>query len=148
MELASIVIAVISAVFSIVTYVKTFLYEKRKATIECFNNLQNEVLDKFAGIEKQNAKVILENINDERCQEAYDGYRVLIARLEHFAVGVNKKIYDFKVVDKIAGEHLVRLYIKIKPIIDQANKNEPRVKHYCNLVELVEKLNRKYGIQI
>lgn len=148
MELASIVIAVISAAFSIVTYVKTFLYEKRKATIESFNNLQNEVLDKFAGIEKQNAKVILENLNDEQCKEAYDGYRVLIARLEHFAVGVNKKIYDFKVVDKIAGEHLVHLFIKIKPIIDRANKNEPREKHYCNFIELVEKLNLKYGIQI
>ena len=148
MEFASIIVAVISAIFSAVTYIKTFLYERRKATIECFNVLQNEVLDKFVSIKEQNAKTIIENLDNEQCRQAYGDYRALIARLEHFAVGVNKRIYDFKVVDKIAGIHLVRLYTKIKPIIDKVNEKEQSVNHYCNFVKLVKKLNRKYRVQI
>ena len=61
MEVASIIIAIVSAVFSIVTYVTTVQYEKRKATIEAFNLLQNEVLDKFVSIKKDNAKIIIKN---------------------------------------------------------------------------------------
>lgn len=148
MEWISIIIAVISATFSIVTYVKTFIYEKRKTTIEYFNTLQNEVLDKLVSIETDNAVTIVENLDNEEIKKAFDDYRALIARLEHFAVGVNKKIYDYTVVDNVAGEHLVNLYEKIKPIIDKANEGEKKADRYSNYVKLVKKLNCKYGIEI
>lgn len=45
MEVASIIIAMVSVVFTFVTYVVTVRYEKIKATIEAINLLQNEVLD-------------------------------------------------------------------------------------------------------
>ncbi|MBQ7036472.1 MAG: hypothetical protein IJN74_03165 [Clostridia bacterium] len=146
MELISIIIAVLSIVISFSTYVATFLYEKRKATVESFNILQNEVLDKFLCIKNENAKIIIANLDNVQCKDAYDGYRALLARLEQFAVGVNKRIYDFKVVDTIAGKHLIFLYKKIKPIIDKANEREEKVVHYCNFVTLVEKLNSKHQI--
>ena len=146
MELASIIIALLSAIISFGTYYKTFRYEKRKATIESFNILQNEVLDKFVCIKKENADMIVENLDNTQCKEAYDDYRTLIARLEQFAVGVNKNIYDYKVVDMIAGRHLICLYIKIKPIIDKANEREELIVHYKNFVELVERLDFKHKI--
>lgn len=148
MELASIIIAIASVIVSAVTYITTVMYERRKATIEAFNVLQNEVLDKFVCVKKENANMIIENLDDSRCKEAYDDYRALIARLEQFAVGVNKKIYAYKVVDMIAGRHFICLYKKIKPIIDKANEKEEKIIHYCNFVALVEKLNRKYNILI
>ena len=146
MELLSTIVSVLSILISIATYVKTFLYEKRKVTIENFNILQNEVLDKFLCVNNKNAKTIITNIDNAQCKDAYNDYRALIARLEQFAVGVNKRIYDFKVVDIIAGNHLIYLYIKIKPIIDKANEREEKTVHYCNFVELVEKLNSKHKI--
>lgn len=145
-ENTSIIIAVISAIFSLVTYIETKIYQRRKATIEAFNILQNEVLDKFVSTNSDNAKMIVENLNDKKCKEAYDDYRALIARLEHFAVGINKYIYDLKVVDKLAGIHLIDLYKKIKPIIDQANKKEQKTIHYYNYVKLIKKLKRKHKI--
>ena len=144
MEWVSITLAVLSIVFSIVTYITTVRHEKRKATIDAFNLLQNEVLDKFVCIGKENAKLIVENLKDKKCKEAYDDQRALIARLEHFAVGVNQKIYNVDVVDELAGIHLIGLYVKIKPIIDEANKREQKTIHYRNFVELVKNLNRKH----
>lgn len=148
MDWISIIVSLISVVFSIATYIKTFLYERRKSTVECFNTLQENVLDNFVSINKENAILIIDNLDNEDCKKAYDGYRVLIARLEQFAVGVNKSVYDFKVVDTIAGEHFIYLYEKVKPIIDKANEREQEVKYYSNFVYLVEKLNRKYKIKI
>ena len=136
-------------VLSIVTYITTVFHEKRKATIDAFNLLQNEVLDKFASINRENAKTIIENLDCVECKEAYDGYRVLIARLEHFSIGVKKRIYDYRIVDALVGVHFICLYMKVKPIIDKANsynKNGNDTQHYCYFVELVEKLDRKRKI--
>lgn len=146
MELASIIIAIASAGFSIVTYINTVQYEKRKATIEAINLLQNEVLDKFVSVNKDNAILIVENLDKKNCKEAYNDYRALIARLDHFAIGVNKHIYDFCVVNNLVGIHFIYLYKKLIPIIDEANKNEKQLTHYCNFVKLVKKLDCKRKI--
>ena len=146
MEIISIIISVMSAAFSFITYIKTVRHQKRKATIEAFNSLQNEVLDNFVCIKEDNARIIIENLDNEECKIAYNDQRALIARLEHFAVGVSEKIYDFNVVDKLAGRHLVYLYKKIEPIINEANKHEQQIVHYQHFVKLVEDLNGKYNI--
>jgi hypothetical protein len=89
MEIISIIIASLSAAFSFITYVVTVRHEKRKATIEAFNSLQNEVLDKFVSVKNDNAKIIVENLSNEVYKNSYNDQRALIARLEHFAVGIN-----------------------------------------------------------
>ena len=146
MELVSIIISALSLVISIGTCVKNFQYEKRRATVEYFNVLQNEVLDKFVCIKREDAKIIVENLDNEQCKDAYDDYRTLIARLEQFAVGVNKRIYDFKIVNIIAGKHLIYLYTKIEPIIDKVNEREEKAVHYCNFFKLIKKLNLRHKI--
>ena len=118
--------------------------EKQKDTIDAFSKLQEEVLDKLASDSSQNVKLIVENFNQPKCKEAYDDYRVLIARLEHFSVAVNCGIYDFDVLDRLGGEHIAFLYKKIKPVIDKANSFSHDKKYYCEFTELAEKLNEKH----
>lgn len=147
MELASIIIAIVSAVFSIVTYIFTVRYEKRKATVEAINLLQNEVLDRFVSISKDNAITIVENLDNPKCREAYNDYRALIARLEHFSIGVNKGIYDFNIVNNLVGIHFIYLYKKVKPIIDETNKNKKHIQNYCNFEKLVKSIEQKQKSQ-
>ena len=146
MELTSLVIALLSLVFSIFTYIVTLIYEKRKVTIEAINLLQNEVLDKFVSVNSDNAKLIIENLDNAQCKEAYNDYRALIARLEHFAIGVYEHIYDFHIVNILLGSHFIYLYKKIIPIIDEANKHEKSIQHFIHFVKLVEKLDSKQKI--
>ena len=120
------------------------IHEKQKDTIDAFSKLQEEVLDKLASDSNQNVKLIVENFNQPKCKEAYDDYRVLIARLEHFSVAVNSGIYDFDVLDRLGGEHIAFLYKKVKPVIDKANSFSYDKKYYCEFTELAEKLNEKH----
>lgn len=143
MEWISIILALLSALFAAFTYVQTAHHEKKKATIEDFNRLQNEVLDKFVCVEVENAEFTVENMDQCDVKKSYDDQRALIARLEHFSVGVKEKIYNFKVVDKLAGRHLIELYEKIEPIIDEANKDAEKQENYSNFKWLVEKLKHK-----
>ena len=105
--------------------------------------MQNEVLDKFVSVKKENARIIIENLDKEKCKEAYDDYRALIARLEHFAVGVNKHVYSYKIVKSLLGNHFIQLYNKVALIINEANKNEKCTIHYCNFEKLVTRLQHK-----
>ena len=114
MEFASIIIATASAIISIVTFFVTVGFEKRKITIRAINLLQNEVLDKFVFVKKDNVKFVVENLEDEKCRKTYDEYRTLVARLEHFAVGVNKRIYNYGIVKVLLGNHLIFLCFHTK----------------------------------
>ena len=105
--------------------------------------MQNEVLDKFVSVKKENARIIIENLDEKKCKEAYDDYRALIARLEHFAVGVNKHVYSYTIVKSLLGNHFIQLYNKVALIIKEANKNEKCTIHYCNFEELVTRLQHK-----
>lgn len=119
--------------------------EVKRATIEAFNRLQSEVLDKLVLVDKDNAEIIAEEKADnEACKQAYNDYKTLIARLEHFAVGIEQGAYDLDVVDQLAGEHLIYLLPKIEPIIDAANKHVRTDKYYQSYVRLVEKLRYRH----
>lgn len=143
MEITSFIFSIISVVFSIITYFVAVKYEKRKSTIEAIHLLQNEVLDKFVSIKKDNAVLIVENLNNEKCREAYNDYRALIARIEHFAEGVNSGIYDFKIVKNLLGRHFICLYDKVAPIINKTNENASDGLNYYNITNLIKKLKVK-----
>ena len=119
--------------------------EVKRATIEAFNKLQNEVLDKLVKVDRECAEIISEARDDnEECRQAYCDYKTLIARLEHFAVGIEQGAYDLDMVDKLAGEHLVYLLPKIEPIIDAANEHTWTDKYYQSYVELVRQLEERH----
>ena len=119
--------------------------EVKRTTIDAFNRLQSEVLDKLVLVDKENAELVVEERADnEACKQAYNDYKTLIARLEHFAVGVEQGAYDLDMVDKLAGEHLIYLLPKIKPIIDAANEHLQSDRHYQSYIGLVEQLKKRH----
>ena len=141
------VLSVISTFGSTVALINSIYVQqrlaKRQTTIEAFNILQNEVLDILVFDKFGNAEIIVENTYNSKCEEAYKAYKTLVARLEHFAVGVNQKVYDFKVVNKLAGIHLIYLYEKIKPVIDNANKYSHEILYYGEFVKLIDRLKKQ-----
>ena len=115
--------------------------EKKRATWDVMKYLQSEVLDKLAPLDANNAELIAEARNDnDECRQAYADYKTLIARLEHFSVGVEQGIYDFDMVYELAGEHLIFLLSKIKPVIDAANEFQDTPKYYQSFMKLVDRL--------
>ena len=96
---------------------------KQRVTIEAFNRLQDLVLDKMVSFNNFDACILVDDKDYEsEVREAYDGCRTLIAKCEHFAVGVNNDVYDFDLVNSLGGMHLVYLYYKVLPIIENARQ--------------------------
>ena len=118
-DLISIGFSVIAAVFSLITYRKSIVHDRQQATLEAYNQLQEQALDH---LNYYVPTQVTEIAKDPRSDE-YKKISAYIARIEHFCVGVNQKIYDQKTVYELAHGYLDGgIKKRIEPIIERKNR--------------------------
>lgn len=139
-SIVSLVIAILSLFYTFVIHKQTVEHDKKQATLDAFNILQEQVLDKLNCYTDSKIKEISE---DARSKD-YKSITILMARIEHFSVGVNSDIYDIKVVKRLAGKHFCALYKKLLPMIEKKRKINKSDKHYDEFEKMIEKLNELY----
>lgn len=172
-------ISIIAVIISFVTFLYTVLVEyrgeqreKKQATLEALNILQEQVFDRlneytFAEIreisDKWNESLQEKNkflsakkgtatefwSSHREYDTAIEEYRILsgyLARIEHFALGVNTGIYDVKVTERAATAYLTMLYKKLEPLILIKNKGKDSSstenKYHTEFMKLVAALKK------
>ncbi|MBQ6719452.1 MAG: hypothetical protein IJN20_03760 [Oscillospiraceae bacterium] len=127
-DLITIAFSVIAAVFSLITYRNSIIHDRKQATLDAYNQLQEQALDHLNLYRPSNIKEI---VKDRRSEE-YKRLSAYVARIEHFCVGVNQKIYDQKTVYELAhGYFDGGLKVRIEPVID--GKNRFGEDYYANI---------------
>ena len=99
-----------------------------------------------ANVKKSEAQLAAErhlDFDDER--EIYNAFRVQIARLEHFAVGISEETYDYETFCRLGGEHVMYLYEKVEPVITEARNCSEKVVPFTEFENLYLKLKEKYS---
>ena len=118
-DLITIAFSVIAAVFSLITYRKSIVHDRQQATLDAYNQLQEQALDHLNYYVPTR---VAEIAKDPRSEE-YKKISAYIARIEHFCVGVNQKIYDEKTVYELAHGYLdSSIKKRIEPVIEKKNK--------------------------
>ncbi len=140
----SIIISSISGIYTYFIHKKECEREKKQATLDAFRLLQEQVLDELNNSTPSDFKKVAQGKRKVEYKPAYDHYRSLLARIEHFAVGVFDEIYDFSTTDKLAAEHLIFLYQKVRPVIEAAREPATGKKPYSEFEWLVNKLLKKH----
>lgn len=133
--------------FSVLVTYRGEQREKKQATLDALNILQEQVFDNLneytfgeikniaeqwsASIEAKNKFVENNEGTAEDFWESHheydsvvDEYRKIsgyLARIEHFALGVNTGIYDAKVTERAATTYFVMLFKKLQPILVAKN---------------------------
>lgn len=155
----AIIISFISIIVSITIYHAGIRRQKKQATLDAFNLLQEQVFDKLNlytinDIEQicetwRNRNKKSDDINPEdrkKLDMLINEYHVLssyLARIEHFALGVNTDIYDAKIAERAGTTYLTILYKKkLKPIIDEKHKWARGKEYYAEFRLLVEDIER------
>ena len=121
LSIIAIIISVISCGFTVYTFTWTAQRDKKQATLDAYNRLQNEAFDQLNLYMPARIKEISKHPTSEEYKEI-SGY---IARIEHFCVGVNTGIYNKKVVYQLAHGYLDSSQIRnrINPIINRKNRD-------------------------
>lgn len=87
LSIIAIVISVISGGFALYTFFWTAARDRQQATLDAYNQLQEQALDHLNLYRPSNIKEI---VKDRRSEE-YKRLSAYVARIEHFCVGVNQE---------------------------------------------------------
>lgn len=146
-SIVAVIVSVATFLFSVMVTYRGEQREKKQATLDALNVLQEQVFDNlneytFGEIrqiaEQWNMSLEAKNLyvksNKGTAEEFWDThheydsivdeYRKIsgyLARIEHFALGVNTGIYDAKVTERSATTYFVMLFSKMKPILAVKN---------------------------
>ena len=137
------IIAFVALVVSIASLMCMKRYNRKKDTLDDFNRLQQEVLDKLNEYSDEQIKDIA-TLSENSKNEDYREITILLARIEHFAVGANIGIYNVRVIKRLAGKYFINLYKKLEPVIAKKRDKRPEAKHYDEFEKLTKKLTRRY----
>ena len=119
-SIIALVISVISGGFAVYTFIWTADRDRKQATLDAYNQLQEQALDHL----NYYTPTAIKEIAKQPRSEDYKRISTYIARIEHFCVGVNQKIYDKTIVYELAEGFLDgAIKSRIEPIIDQKNKS-------------------------
>ena len=122
-QIVSAVAAVLSFAGSVIVYRRTLNRERKLDTIK----MLSEIRMKYPKV----------------CGLSYKAKKKYIKELEFFATGVNQKIYDIKIVDKMSGSKLIYQYEKyLKKIIKRIRKGKEDSKAYIEYEKMINKLKK------
>ena len=146
MEIANIIVAAVAAVlslgslaFSVYTYRKALVHDRKQATLDAFLLLQEQAFDPLNQISPAEMEEIAEDPRSPRYKEV-SGY---IARIEHFCVGVNHEIYDRETVYALAHGYLDKaLKYRLDPILNK-KRSMTGQEYYENIKEVLRWMGEK-----
>ena len=139
-SIISILLAVVSGVFSWRVHRQSVIHDKNQATLDAINILQVQAFDEL--YEYTNSKIL--EISKNHCSDEYKRVSKLMARIEHFSVGVNTEIYSLDITKRLAGKHICALYDKLVPMIKAKRERFKNDKHYDEFEKLAFDLNKLY----
>ena len=164
LSLLATTISFISILSTVVIYHRGVRREQKQATLEAFNLLQEQVFDHlnqytFAEIreicdiwqqairerrDKQRPELTEdEQQRREKCFDEYQRLSGYLARIEHFALGVNSGIYDAAIAERAATAYLVMLFRgKLKPLLEAKHSGAGNTEYYAEFRKLVERIEK------
>lgn len=138
-SIIAIIISVISGGFALYSFAWTAQRDRKQATLDAYNLLQEQALDY---LNYYMPTQIIEIAKNPRSDE-YKKLSTYIARIEHFCVGVNKKIYDKETVYALAHDYLDgAIKLRIEPVIDRKNQYKD-IDYYENIHEFYNWMERR-----
>jgi len=145
-RILQIVISAIALLVSLYSVLSNKNRSRKQATLDAFGILQREVLDKIKTVKKKDTKE-LGDVGEEINPELWKELTLYLVRIERFSVGVNTRVYDLGVLNRLAGSYLIDIYYIVKPVINKKRDlsitiKKPKKKTYDEFERIVRKLEK------
>ena len=138
----SMAIAALTLLFSVITSYKSALRVKKQATLDAYNLLQEQGLDRLNDYHPENVKEIIKNEESNEYKEVSK----ILARIEHFSAGINEGIYDLNTLYELAhGYFDEAVYNTVIKLINQKEEDEEVFNNYKRVVKKMRIKHRKQG---
>ncbi len=140
------------------TYFRGVQRDRKQATLDAFNILQRQVFDPLNQYRVEQIEEISrissaafrgeelteeEREKQETCLSEFLLLTGYLARIEHFALGINTGIYDADVAERAGTTYWCMLYDqKLRSLIETKNQKEGGREYYIELYEMMKKIRK------
>ena len=141
LSIIAILLSVVSGAFAIYTFFWTARRDRKQATLDAYNRLQTEVFDNINVYSPSEIRDICEDSKSEE-YKILSGY---LARIEHFCVGVNERIYDNNTFYALAHGYFdgYLLRNRIEPLIEAKNQGDGTEVFYNDIISILDWMDKK-----
>lgn len=137
-DIITILLSIVAIIISAWTYRASVIYERKKATLDAYNQLQEQALDEINMYMPSEIKEIIKDVKSSE----YKKLSVYIARVEHFCVGLNNKIYDMNTFYELAHGYFDDergiLLPRMAPLLERKNKQNRD--YYGNIKQVLSEM--------
>lgn len=141
----AVVISIVALIFSM----KQFYYERsrnrKEATIHAFDQLEsNESIKFLFSCSKGDVDsfVIRRKQADNCIKDKWDLISGALPLLEHFAVGINSKIYDVETLNRMAGNKIITVHYNCSKLLQHKRVGVGNEKNYSEFEDMVNRLKK------
>ena len=141
--LFALLVACLSLFVSLYYNKKDHERRRKQATIEYFEDMTSKLYDSQATFNTKFNQLDIDiselDTNNDLLKDATE----ILAAFERLSVGVNTKIFDFDILDRMAGSYLVVMYTRFAPYIAKVRTDASRVNSYQEFENVVDCIKKK-----
>ena len=141
------VIAVLLSIGALVFSIMQFCFERvrtrKESTIHAFDTLEDsEPIIYLFSLAKNDINDLVKRhtMHDKRIDDEWKKLNKALPLIEHFAVGINSKIYDAKTLNSMAGNKIITTYYACDELIKHKRVGDGNEKNYSELEKMVNSL--------
>jgi len=116
---------------------------RKQATIEYFEDMTSKLYDSQARFNTKFNRLDIDISELDTDTELLKDATEILAAFERLSVGVNTKIFDFDILDRMAGSYLVVMYTRFAPYIAKVRTDALRVNSYTEFENVVVRIEKK-----
>jgi hypothetical protein len=128
---------------AIISFYADHKRRKKQATFEFYHGIYKEFIGQLYTINEKFPGDSVINVDQAKeCKAIFNAIEGYLSHMERFSVGINAKIYDIKVFERMVGAALtIKWFDRFQVIIDDFCKVNPIA--YKDLNDLVSKLRKR-----
>lgn len=119
---------------------------RKQATIEYFEEMTSKLYDSQAKFNNKFNQLDVDISELDTNIELLKNATEILAAFERLSVGVNTKIFDLDILDRMAGSYLMVMYTRFAPYIAKVRTDASRVNSYQEFENVVDCIKKKRRI--
>ena len=141
----AIIISIGALAFSIWQFFVERIRNRKEATIHAFDDLEdNASFTCLLSLSQSeiNDLVVRQKKHDERIKKEWTSVCEALARIEHFAVGINAKVYDLKTLNAMAGNQIIKTFNSCDNLLTYKRSGIGKENNYAEFEKMVRSLKK------
>lgn len=143
LDIIAVIISFVAVLFSLLQFFIEKNRNRKEATIHAFDKLEeNENVVKLFSLSKAHIDSLVERKQhkDALIEEEWSKLSNALPLIEHFAVGINAKIYDIEVLNQMAGNQMIFTFHACNKLILYKRAGEGKENNYIEFETMVNSL--------